>query len=1534
MTDNHAQNRPAWQTDELEDEWIDQDEPSESAFNPVHSNSDISLTQAIGSLLITKEHDRSSSVSSANTVGTVLVREDVPAAPILPKTPGGNRKNLVKDFFSPLPLERMFEPPSPPQAKPSNVPASAPIIPSRLSQVHLPEPDSTQEVSEIDPGSAEETDGRVNVSRECDQLNSGNEDRGPNYQFTFAAPRPSPFDPMAQSTPGPSHYATRSLHAPPTDPRLRLFQFNYDTFTRDHLSAMVDSIAVNTPSGGSVGTPQTELNGSSSGDISEHSISRLRSAKRIKLSPASDYSPVGDGTALIMRPQTGRKDYVGESKSLMEKIRQNRDFSTISTTTSAQSPTSRKIGSSHDSLPHSPNNFLAVPEPDHSSDRTTSSKRSIYSSLAYREQAANLMAQIRNDVKGSKRLFSAETELSHVERSEHNAGMVAAEGAADDHSYSGDTEIIDDEANENGNNLNVSVASSTASYTRPIVSPRKVLRKISAQQNAESELSLRMSQVSLNSDGLLDQFPDPPIQVLVTSASSIPSSPVAHTNHESQANGTHLAPPAITPPVYPTSSLRRNDDLTRFVSSSTASGTTITAGSAASFVKHAGPKQITHIAPSDVPALPDRVGKMVYDRITMKWVKVTSQAISDEQGGTPEGSNDSEDPFRDIESLREDSSEGKPGSGDEEDHSVLTAELEKSRVEDVPSDAEGIDEEEAELTSFSFDGLSVEVAPTNGSAHYGDLEESDSDDDHDLLDDREEDTATSQQSDSLLLNSYSSEAADDTPPNRLAPTSSPALLSTPVPVSRSNASVPTPIIRSAMKSSSVTPLSAMKQTPINCVSRRRSVSFSDGRRDGPIEGIGRNAPSSEAVSGSDSELEDELDATEPSTRSLLPSARSKRIADMLEGLDDDAFVDDSPSKNSSGRPPTDELQPIKPRKPSSTRAVVGSPSRDLSRRVFSKTESFRSSRAPSRNATFLTECSFGVAHDRLVQVITDVQPFEPHWEQLSSIDLSKKNLDSVVRLKELLPRLDSLFLNSNQLLWLSGVPGGVRTLSVAFNCLTGVTSFSHLLNLESLDISDNGIDSLRQLECLRHLRELRADGNNVDNIDGLQKMDGLVKLSLQRNNIRTIDLTACRWTRLEMLNLSQNRLSTIHGLSSLPALVALNLDNNLLGELDPNGSMPRLRILRVSGNRLQQLNASPFPNLRTLYADNNSLGPIIKAYRLTKLENLSLRNQGGRGGLTLCVSDVRDVKRLYLSGNPLKSGFISEPCYNLIYLELAACRLTVLPQDFSRMAPNLRVLNLNYNFLEETWPLDGLTRLRKLTIIGSRINASKHLIRVLRGKQDIEMLDFRMNPCTLGWYLPLLVKDVPGALQPSDGDRRKPGPSTGLYPHLGASPKLDDGSGAQALAGRNGMKSRGANSKPDALDIAGSQLHSPSSSKHLARAAATQSTSTAYGQLAKPSLNHVQSTAWKDLDSKFRRDLPDDAYVGRMVYRGLVMRSCPGIRMLDGIEVSDKEKDKAERILKEVMGATSRDPGAKDSKVKGGGEQEKASVLALDSEGR
>ena len=86
---------------------------------------------------------------------------------------------------------------------------------------------------------------------------------------------------------------------------------------------------------------------------------------------------------------------------------------------------------------------------------------------------------------------------------------------------------------------------------------------------------------------------------------------------------------------------------------------------------------------------------------------------------------------------------------------------------------------------------------------------------------------------------------------------------------------------------------------------------------------------------------------------------------------------------------------------------------------------------------------------------------------------------------------------------------------------------------------------------------------------------------------------------------------------------------------------------------------------------------------------------------------------------------MTEACYNLVYFELAACRLTSLPANFSSLVPNVRVLNLNYNFLEDVGPLDGLNRMKKLSIIGSRVKGTKGLIRMVQRVGEIEMVDFR-----------------------------------------------------------------------------------------------------------------------------------------------------------------------------------------------------------------
>jgi Leucine-rich repeat (LRR) protein len=81
----------------------------------------------------------------------------------------------------------------------------------------------------------------------------------------------------------------------------------------------------------------------------------------------------------------------------------------------------------------------------------------------------------------------------------------------------------------------------------------------------------------------------------------------------------------------------------------------------------------------------------------------------------------------------------------------------------------------------------------------------------------------------------------------------------------------------------------------------------------------------------------------------------------------------------------------------------------------------------------------------------------------------------------------------------------------------------------------------------------------------------------------------------------------------VPHSSCLGLDHNAIATLEPEGAMPKLRIVRVSGNKLQRLNGAAFPYVRTLYADNNAIAGLDKANKLAKLENLSLRNQSGKG---------------------------------------------------------------------------------------------------------------------------------------------------------------------------------------------------------------------------------------------------------------------------------------------------------------------------------
>ncbi len=151
------------------------------------------------------------------------------------------------------------------------------------------------------------------------------------------------------------------------------------------------------------------------------------------------------------------------------------------------------------------------------------------------------------------------------------------------------------------------------------------------------------------------------------------------------------------------------------------------------------------------------------------------------------------------------------------------------------------------------------------------------------------------------------------------------------------------------------------------------------------------------------------------------------------------------------------------------------------------------------------EGSFSLAVQELVKKVTDVEPYEPYWDYIRQLDLQGQGLITLHLLREFCARIEDLDVADNELGQLNGAPSTIRNLRIQRNCLSSLTAWGHMSNLQYLDVSGNQIENLDGFSGLIHLRELRADDNKISNIEGIFDLDGLITLRLRRNSLETVD---------------------------------------------------------------------------------------------------------------------------------------------------------------------------------------------------------------------------------------------------------------------------------------------------------------------------------------------------------------------------------------------------------------------------------------------
>ncbi|OBT78987.1 hypothetical protein VF21_02424 [Pseudogymnoascus sp. 05NY08] len=383
--------------------------------------------------------------------------------------------------------------------------------------------------------------------------------------------------------------------------------------------------------------------------------------------------------------------------------------------------------------------------------------------------------------------------------------------------------------------------------------------------------------------------------------------------------------------------------------------------------------------------------------------------------------------------------------------------------------------------------------------------------------------------------------------------------------------------------------------------------------------------------------------------------------------------------------------------------------------------------------------SLSMTVKELVQRITDVEPYEPYWPHIRQIDLKKKKIHSLHMLSKFCGQLEELDVSDNEISQLDGTPETIRNLRITHNSLSDLTSWQHLKNLQYLDISNNDLTTLEGLKDLIHLRAVRADNNKIESVNGIFGLDGLISLRLRNNAVHAADFTGCNLPRLMDLDLKGNKLQAITGLEDLRSLATLHLEDNSLETFNEGSSHTYhgLKYLKLSGNNLQQIDVSHYPNIRLLYLDRNRLGKVTGLLKAKHIDSLSMREQRESVIDMSFLDQCFEVRKLFLSGNLLPNFAPRVDFLNLQYLELANCGLESLPAEFGQMMCNVRVLNLNFNALHDLKPLLGIVRLKRLHISGNRLTRLRKTTGVLSHFSSLSNVDIRNNPVTLGFYPPV-----------------------------------------------------------------------------------------------------------------------------------------------------------------------------------------------------
>ncbi|XP_037369880.1 leucine-rich repeat-containing G-protein coupled receptor 5 isoform X2 [Talpa occidentalis] len=292
-----------------------------------------------------------------------------------------------------------------------------------------------------------------------------------------------------------------------------------------------------------------------------------------------------------------------------------------------------------------------------------------------------------------------------------------------------------------------------------------------------------------------------------------------------------------------------------------------------------------------------------------------------------------------------------------------------------------------------------------------------------------------------------------------------------------------------------------------------------------------------------------------------------------------------------------------------------------------------------------------------------------------------------------------------------------------------------------LDLSMNNISQLPPypLHSLRFLEELRLAGNALTYIPkgAFAGLDSLKVLMLQNNHLRQVPMEALQNLRsLQSLRLDANHISYVPPdcLSGLHSLRHLWLDDNALTEIPVQAfrSLSALQAMTLALNKIHHIPDYAFGNLSSLvvlHLHNNRIHSLGKKSfdGLHSLETLDL-NYNNLDEFPTAIRTLSNLKELGFHSNNIKSipekAFVGNP--SLITIHFYDNPIQLVGKSAFQHLPELRTLTLNgASQITEFPDLTGTASLESLTLTGAQISSLPQT--VCDQLPNLQVLDLSYN---------------------------------------------------------------------------------------------------------------------------------------------------------------------------------------------------------------